>query len=122
MPTPKSPIEDLLDLHDRTCARCREIMRAKNADYTVGSGDPFANFRIAGVFGVHPVLGIILRMSDKMQRIRSFVAAGTLEVKEETVEDACDDLVNYAILIKGMLLEGRNAATHAPGADEPPLK
>ena len=95
--------DELLNLHDETCSNCREIMRRKNADYCGGSHDPFANFRISSVFGIHPALGIMMRMTDKMQRIKAFVANGSLAVKAETFEDACDDLVNYSILLKGLL-------------------
>lgn len=95
----------LLDLHEKTCEKCREIMKAKNTDYCGGSGDPFANFRISEMLGVHPAIGIMMRMTDKMQRIKSFVKNGTLAVRAESFEDACDDLVNYAILLKGLLIE-----------------
>jgi hypothetical protein len=97
--------KQLLELHDKTCGICREVMSAKNTDYCGGSNDPFANFRISEVLGVHPAIGIMMRMTDKMQRIRSFVQNGTLAVKTESFEDACEDLVNYAILLKGYLLE-----------------
>jgi len=96
---------ELLALHDETCTKCEKIMRQKNADYSGGDDDPFSNFRIASIFGLHPVTGILLRVTDKLQRIRSFVSKGVLAVDGETVEDACDDIVNYAILIKGMLRE-----------------
>lgn len=105
----KTPIERLLALHDETTTMCKAVMRAKNKDYTAGSADPYANFRIAESFGVDPVVGIVLRMSDKMQRIRSFCSAGELAVSGESVDDACDDIVNYAILIKGLLRERRGA-------------
>jgi hypothetical protein len=95
----------LLELHDKTCTKCREIMAAKNADYCGGSSDPFANFRISEMVGVHPATGIMIRMLDKMQRIRSYVANGTMAVRSETFMDATEDLVNYAILLKGLLIE-----------------
>jgi hypothetical protein len=38
-------------------------------------------------------------------RIHSFIGDGELQVTGETVEDACDDLVNYAILCKALLIE-----------------
>ena len=97
--------DELLELHEETCGKCREIMRAKNADYCGGSGDPFANFRISEMVGIHPALGILMRMTDKMQRIRAFVTNGQLAVKTESFEDACDDMINYAILLKGLLKE-----------------
>jgi hypothetical protein len=96
---------ELIELHAVTCRGCRDIMKAKNTDYCGGSGDPFANFRISEMIGIHPALGILMRMTDKMQRIRSFVTNGTLAVKTESFEDACHDLINYSILLKGLLIE-----------------
>tara|TARA_B100000963_G_C22637213_1_gene678270 strand:- start:3553 stop:3720 length:168 start_codon:yes stop_codon:yes gene_type:complete len=48
-----------------------------------------------------------MRVLDKIQRIRSFVNDKELQVPDESVEDACHDIINYAILAKGMLLEER---------------
>jgi Nucleotide modification associated domain 1 len=99
--------ERLLDLHDETCRGCKSTMLKKNADYSGGSGDPYSNFKISDAFGIHPAMGIVLRITDKLQRIRAFAKNGVLAVESESVEDACDDIVNYAILIKGMLREER---------------
>jgi hypothetical protein len=102
--------EELLKLHEETCNTCREIMKKKNSDYTGGktSKDPFANFNAASVLGIDPVQGLLLRVIDKIQRIRSFTNDKELKVANESVEDACDDIVNYAILAKAMLMEQRN--------------
>ncbi len=101
--------EELLELHEKTCETCRDIMRQKNNDYTGGktSQDPFANFNAASVLGIDPVQGLLLRVIDKIQRIRSFTNDKELKVANESVEDACDDIVNYAILAKAMLKEQR---------------
>lgn len=100
-------IEELLKLHKDTCDKTREIMRRKNSDYTGGSQaeDALANFKSARMLGLHPVTGLLLRVQDKLMRIRSFIADGQLAVSGETVEDACDDLVNYSILAKALLRE-----------------
>ena len=84
-------------------------MEKKNSDYTGGKGatDPFANFRCSTVLGIHPVHGIMLRVMDKIKRIHSFVNDKELQVPDESVDDACDDIVNYAILAKAMLKEER---------------
>jgi hypothetical protein len=99
--------DELLNLHDETCAKARSIMEAKNNDYTGGkqATDALANFKSASALGMHPVAGLLLRAQDKLMRIRSFVADGSLRVTGETVTDACDDLLNYAILCKALLLE-----------------
>ena len=107
--------DDLLKLHDETCAKARAIMESKNNDYTGGerATDALANFKSASALGLHPVTGLLLRTQDKLMRIRSFVADGALRVTGETVTDACDDLLNYAILCKALLLEEAQQLTRA---------
>jgi len=95
--------QELLELHEDTMNKCRLIMQKKNADYTGGSEDPFANFRVSEVMGVPAEQGILLRVMDKMQRIKSFILKGELKVENESAEDACEDVINYMILIKGMM-------------------
>lgn len=101
--------DDLLKLHDETCAKTRAIMVAKNNDYSGGTRAPdaLANFKSAHALELHPVTGLLLRMQDKMMRVKSFVADGALRVSGETVEDAFNDMVNYAILGKALLREER---------------
>lgn len=102
-------IKQLEKLHKETSQKCLEIMLKKNSDYTGGekSEDIFANFRTSEILGVNPVIGIMLRVMDKIQRIRSFTEDGQLKVQEESVDDACEDVVNYMILAKAMLKEQR---------------
>ena len=85
-------------------------MLKKNNDYTGGkkATDIFANFNSSKILDIHPVQGLLLRVIDKVQRIRSFTNDKELSVPNETVEDACDDIVNYAILAKAMLLDERS--------------
>lgn len=98
-------IEELLKLHTEISTRCLEIMKKKNHDYTSGSTDPFVNFRMSEMIGIHPVLGALLRVMDKIKRIQTFVEKGKLEIANETVVDAIEDCINYFILIEGMILE-----------------
>lgn len=118
-PTGKIGVAELLDIHQKTTDICREVMRKKNSDYTGGTSvdDPFANFNMSTAFGIDPILGILLRIGDKMRRIQSFANDGGLRVTGETVHDACEDIVNYAILIKAMCIErAREAAAKRPYA------
>lgn len=95
-------IANLIHMHEQLTAECREIMRAKNADYT-GGGDIYANFKATEILGIPAELGILIRMMDKIQRIRSFVVNGELKVKDESVTDAVCDIINYAILCLGVI-------------------
>ena len=106
-------IDTLLDLHRETCSQAHGIMSAKNHDYTSGSNDPFSNFRASASIGVDPIVGVCVRIIDKLQRLRTFAEQGTLKVKGEGVADACRDIINYAVLVQGMAVE-RAGATGDP--------
>ena len=84
-------------------------MEIKNNDYTGGkeATDIFANFNSSTILDIHPVQGLLLRLIDKVQRIRSFTNDKQLQVSNESLEDACEDIINYAILAKAMLIEER---------------
>jgi hypothetical protein len=113
----------LLELHRTLCSDAATLMESKNHDYTSGSGDPFANFRGSSYLDIHPALGIMLRMQDKMQRVKTFVEKGQLKVKDEGIKDAVIDLINYTVLMYGLITEQKEPATNEAGipADLAPL-
>lgn len=82
---------------------CLEISRKKNADYTGGNDNPFANFEAVEVLGISAEQGFLTRMMDKMKRIASFVEQGELQVKDESVLDTLQDLANYSCLLAGYI-------------------
>ena len=102
-------IQELLKIHDETCDKCKGIMQRKNNDYTGGkkATDVFANFNSSIILNINPVQGLLLRVIDKIKRIYSFTNDKQLQVPDESVDDACEDIVNYAILAKAMLIEER---------------
>lgn len=97
--------KEYLDFAQKTCAEMLQLIEKKNADYTNGSDSAFANFDVASDFGVDPLLGLCLRVSDKFQRIKSFAKKGELQVKGEPVEDAWRDLIGYSLVALAMLSE-----------------
>lgn len=99
----------LFELHEETFKKCLVIMKAKNQDYTGGTDDPFANFKASEIFGISAELGILVRCIDKFQRIRSFTVKGELAVKSESVDDAIEDVINYMVLLKGIIKDKFNA-------------
>lgn len=104
---------EYVEFIDTVFNQMRELIRAKNSDYTAGSDDPFANFRQSVDFGVDPLAGLMVRVGDKLQRIKSFTKNGKLEVVDEGVEDAFRDLIGYSLIALGMLKEKTNANTEA---------
>lgn len=89
----------LLEIHEEMCEEAREIMERKNHDYATDEKSPFDNFEVCERVGIcQTELGFLTRMMDKFKRIITFVKRGTLMVKNESVKDACIDLINYLIL------------------------
>jgi hypothetical protein len=83
-------------------------MRNKSADYASGS-DPFANFKRGEILGFATAEeGLMLRVVDKVSRISTFLKKGELKVSNETVEDSILDVINYMILLHGLLADKDN--------------
>lgn len=96
--------QDYFKFHQDCLDKMAKITAAKNADYTGVGDDPFANFTRVEAMGICSTeQGFLTRMMDKMSRINSFVQKGTLQVKDESVEDTLLDLANYAILLAGYI-------------------
>jgi hypothetical protein len=96
--------KEYMEFHEAFTTKMLEIARAKNADYTGSSSDPFANFRAVEDIGICSTeVGFLTRMMDKFKRITSFVQQGVLQVKDESVEDTLMDLANYCILMAGFI-------------------
>jgi hypothetical protein len=88
------PRQDLYDLHNSLTQEALQIMRQKNDDYS-SADDPYRNFREFGQ------LGILVRLSDKLARLRTFTERGELSVKDESVRDTVLDAINYLVLFEG---------------------
>lgn len=88
--------EDLSEFAQRFFGRCMEISREKNLRYA-GALDPFKNFRLGGTYG------IAIRMTDKVSRLLTLTEPGCkIDGADESVEDTCHDLANYAMLLAAM--------------------
>ncbi len=72
---------------------CLGLAEKKNNDYSAGN-DPFMNLRRGGPFG------IAVRMDDKVSRILSLLRQeGFKPSVDESLEDTCMDIINYAWLL-----------------------
>ena len=75
-------------------ANALELFRKKNSDY----GDAFAKFG---------VIGVLMRIEDKIQRSLTITNNGVNLVNDEGIKDTLLDLHNYAAMAL-MLLEEKN--------------
>lgn len=96
---------------EKTNTRLTAKIRSKNLDYTNGAG-PFANFEGAEDFGVDTLVGLAVRMNDKMQRLKSFCKQGGLAVTEkgDTIADIFDDFIGYSWIALAILEEKKGIA------------
>ena len=72
-----------------------ELFKKKNADY----GDAFAQ---------HGVIGVLIRIQDKIQRAISISKNNIELVNDEKIEDTLIDLHNYAAMALILLKENDN--------------
>ncbi|MBM3347784.1 MAG: hypothetical protein FJY55_15010 [Betaproteobacteria bacterium] len=77
-------LRSIATLHDR-----------KQADYGK-AGDAFANVRASQEFGIAPWLGAVVRLNDKVSRLKSFALKG--ELKNESILDSFRDIAVYALI------------------------
>lgn len=95
--------EQFYEFHASFTRNMLEVSRAKGADYTGSSQDPFANFKQVELLGICSTeQGFLARMTDKMSRVASLLNQEA-QVKDESIEDTLKDLANYAILLAGYL-------------------
>lgn len=101
--------KEYLKFHANACTRMVEITRKKNADYTGTGSDPFSNFsRVESMGACTAMQGFLVRILDKYSRLVSFSQRGFLLVAEESFEDTCLDMANYAILLAGYVKSQSN--------------
>ena len=108
--------DELLKMHEMICEKGRSLMRKKNADYAGNEGkEPFANFTRVESMGICSTeQGFLVRMTDKMSRLSSFVESGKLAVENESFEDTIIDIVNYAVLMYSYLHDKNTQEQSAP--------
>ena len=83
-------VEQMKDIQSKAL----ELFTRKNADY----GDAFAKYGI---------IGVLMRIEDKIQRSLSITKNGVNLVSDEGIKDTLLDLHNYAAMAL-MLLEENN--------------
>ncbi len=110
--------DELLAFHEEITKEARALMSLKNRDYAGNEGvEPFANFTRVEAMGICKTeQGFMVRLTDKMSRLSSFVRAGKMNVKDESFMDTCVDVINYMVLLAAYLKD-KDAANAAKPLD-----
>lgn len=77
-------LKEIGDLHDR-----------KQQDYGT-AGDPFANVRASAEWGIPGWVGALVRLNDKVVRLKQFARRGSLS--NESARDSMLDIAVYALI------------------------
>lgn len=78
--------------------RMMEVQTAKGHDYSGQQKDDLENLRASEEMGIPAWVGVLIRMNDKMTRLKNFAKSNILQVKDEQVEDTLLDLAVYSFL------------------------
>jgi hypothetical protein len=97
-------LKEFLDDSRILLDRCLDIMAKKNHDYS-DSADVFSNFEdSADIAHVTPAQVALIQIGNKISRLSQLVGEGK-EPLNESAEDTLVDLINYALILRGMLKE-----------------
>ena len=102
--------KDFYNLVDSTFKECLEILKKKGEDYTVGSSDALANFKKAGeAIELEPTKIWYIFANKHWQAITNYVRTGG-QSESEPIEERIKDMLNYLLLLKGLIQEKKDNA------------
>lgn len=90
----------LTNTHHDLCCKALNLMMQKNKDYACET-DLFRNFRYFGP------LGVLVRLSDKLARLRTFEERDVFSVTDESLRDTIQDAINYLVIYYCMKTEAK---------------
>ena len=88
----------LLEVHKTTCEAARLLMEKKNQDYATNLS-VFENLDMCEAVGLTSTeKGILIRIQDKLTRLRILLDKPP-HVKDESFDDSARDVINYVVLL-----------------------
>jgi hypothetical protein len=113
--------DELLEFHSQLCEQAKALMSLKNKDYAGNEGvEPFANFTRVEAMGICKTeQGFMVRLTDKMSRLSSFIRAGKMHIKDESFKDTCIDVINYMVLLAAYLHDKEINTKHTFTVQDP---
>lgn len=81
--------EQVLKIHKKLCEEIHDLCTRKNKDYGSSAHDSYIDFGI---------ISYVIRLSDKINRLKNLVKSKEQKVKDESIEDTLKDLANYSLL------------------------
>lgn len=91
-----------LELFEEECRQELALTNKKNRDYA-GEKDAFQNFRaieFLSAGNISTEMGILVRITDKLQRCINILNSGETHVKDEKITDTLRDLSVYSKILR----------------------
>lgn len=82
-------LSDISNTFEGVCNDIIRLHNAKDKDYGSSAEDTFKEYGL---------VSYLVRLSDKLNRLKSLTRSGVREVNDESVEDTLQDLAAYAIM------------------------
>ncbi|MBP9762320.1 hypothetical protein KBD34_01755 [Patescibacteria group bacterium] len=109
-PLQKTDFSSFLQDTQQLLDRCVELLRNKANDYAEG-GDAFLNFKTAAqIAGISPEQTLLTLLGMKLSRLTQLIGKGK-KARNESVEDTMLDVINYIVLLRGMMREQEGAVS-----------
>ena len=112
-------VDELLKFHLAFTFEAYTLCASKNHDYAgADGGAPFRNFEAVEALGIASTeAGFLVRMTDKLNRLVTFVNDGKLVLENEGAMDSLLDLINYSVLLAAYM---QHRSHGFPSLSEPP--
>lgn len=108
-PSPSTNFSNFLQDAQQLLNRCLQLLASKNHDYSE-TQDAFANFKLAAhIAGIPTEQTLLTLLGMKLARLNQLLGKSK-QPKHEAVEDTLMDIINYTLLLRGILQE-RNPQT-----------
>jgi hypothetical protein len=97
----------------------QKIHDAKGQDYE-GNGRPYENLREGEDWGVQPWVMSMMRVGEKMRRVKSFAQKGTLQ--NESLTDSLMDIAILSLIAIVLMEEEAKTSSASPQPAQEPVK
>jgi hypothetical protein len=110
-PSPSTNFSNFLQDAQQLLNKCLQLLASKNHDYSE-TQDAFANFKLAAhIAGIPTEQTLLTLLGMKLARLNQLLGKSK-QPKHEAIEDTLMDIINYTLLLRGILQE-RNLQTDA---------
>jgi len=95
------------------------LLQLKDEFYSGGSGSVLKNFEALKPYGVSPKVSVMVRLSDKFERLKSLVFDTANTDVSETFDDTISDAINYLLILReAFLREKQEELFETPDVEE----